>query len=79
VGLIHDTGPTPPSKSGVVGSTISLALWDSSLQELQECVSVGRSGSNVAGISGGGGSGNGFGGVVLGGFWNKVDGKGGKA
>jgi len=47
-----------------LGLMVSLALWDVNLR--QECVWVGRSGSDVAGVSGGGGrSGNGFGRFVL--------------
>jgi len=46
---------------------VSLALWDVSLQERQECVRVGRFDSGVAGVSGGGGrTGNGFGRVIRG-------------
>jgi len=57
---------------------VSLGLGDISLQERQECVCVGRSGSNVASIGGGGGrSGNGFGRVILGEFRCEVGGKGG--
>jgi len=48
---------------------VNFALWDISLQERQECGCVGRSGSDVAGVNGGGGGrGNGFGRIVLGEF-----------
>ena len=48
---------------------VSLVLWDISLQEREECVGIGRSGSDVGGVGGGGGrSGNGFGSVILGEF-----------
>jgi len=57
---------------------VGFALWDVSLQERQECVCVGRSGSDVAGVSGDGGrSGNGFGRFVLGEFWSEVGREGG--
>jgi len=46
---------------------VSLALWDVSIQERQGLRCVGRSGSDVAGVSGGGGrGGNGFGRVIRG-------------
>jgi len=51
-----------------VGSDGESRPWDVSLQEQQECVCISRSGSGVAGVSGGGGSGNRFGRVVLGEF-----------
>jgi len=55
-GLLHDAIPTPPSKSSRVGS--SGEPHSSVYQELQECIYVGRSGSDVVGIGGGdGGSG----------------------
>ena len=45
---------------------VSLAISDISLQERQECVCVGRSESDVAGVSSGGGrSGNGFDRIIL--------------
>jgi len=48
---------------------VGLGLGDIGYQERQECICVGRSGSDVAGVSdGGGGSGNGFGRVILGEF-----------
>ena len=57
---------------------VSLVFGNISLQERQERVSVGRSRSDVTGISGGGGrSGNGFGGIVLGEFRSEVGGEGG--
>ena len=60
------------------GLMVSLGLWDISLQERQECVCVGRSGSDVAGVgSGGGRSGNGLGRVILGEFRCEVGGKDG--
>ena len=56
---------------------VSLVFGNISLQERQERVSVGRSRSDVTGISGGGGrSGNGFGGIVLGEFRSEVGGGG---
>ena len=76
-GLLHDTIPTP-SKSSKVGLVVSLGLWDISLQERQERICVGRSGSGVAGVSGGGRrSGYWFGRVILGKFRCEVGGKGG--
>ena len=57
---------------------VSLVFGNISLQERQERVSVGRSRRDVTGISGGGGrSGNGFGGIVLGEFRSEVGGEGG--
>jgi len=58
--LLHDTIPTPPSKSGRVessGERLTLVLWDIGLQERQECVCDGHSGSDLAGIRGSGGEG----------------------
>jgi len=52
--LLHDTIPTPPSKSGRVesgGERLTLVLC---LQERQEWVCVSHSGSDLAGIMGGG-------------------------
>jgi len=54
-GLLHDTTPIPPSKSSRVGLVVSLGIWDIDLQERQERVCVGRSRSDVASLSGGGG------------------------
>ena len=51
------------------GLVVSLVLWYISLQERHESVCIGRSGSDVDGVSSGGGrSGNQFGRVILGGF-----------
>ena len=64
-GLLHDTFlHRNRAESGLM---VSLAFWDLSLQERQECVCVGRSGSDVAaGVSRGGGrSENGLNRVVL--------------
>jgi len=48
---------------------VSLVLWDISLQERQEWVGIRRSGSDVVGVSSGGGrSGNRLGRVILGEF-----------
>ena len=54
---------------------VSLVLRNVSLQERQERVSVGRSGSNVTGLSGGGWKGGDeFGGIGLGEFRTEVGG-----
>jgi len=55
--LLHDTIPTPPSNSGRVessGERLALVIWDIGLQERQEWVCVSHSGSDLAGIMGGG-------------------------
>jgi len=56
----------------------SLRGWERGGSPWNSAVGVGCSGSNVAGISGEVGSGHGFCGIVMDGFWNKIDGKGGK-
>jgi len=56
---------------------VSLTLWGVSLQERQERVGIGRPGSDVAGVGGGGRrSGNGFGRIVLCEFRFKVGSEG---
>ena len=57
---------------------VTPALWDISLHERQQCVCVGRSGSDVASVSGGGGtSGNGFCRIIVDEFWYEVGGRAG--
>jgi len=67
-GLLHDTMiPYQLHRNRAEsGLMVGLPLWDISLQERQECVCDGRSGSDAAGVNGGGGwSGNWFGRIVL--------------
>ena len=55
---------------------MNLVLGNISVQEREERVSVGHSGSDVTGLSGGGGKGgDGLGGIVLGEFRTEVDGE----
>ena len=67
-GLLHDTIPLHHQNRAESGLMVSLILWDISFKERQERVGIGSSGSDVAGVSGGSGSGNGLGRVVLGEF-----------
>jgi len=68
VGLLHNAASTYPSKSGRVGSDPDgePRAWDTNIRGR---VGVGRSGNNMASISGGSRkSGNEFSGIVLRGF-----------